>query len=209
MTVRFDPFIEQLRKRRGTIPADLYAQMIAAWEAAAAGGQSPATPATTAAGEPAWLLLARAQMGTKEVPGTQHNSRIVDWFSKVGAGWFTDDETPWCGAFVGAMLKLSGVEIVDKGLAVRAKEWAAWGKPTQPRVGAIAVFGREGGGHVGFVVGESATNLYVLGGNQSNAVNIMPLAKSRLIAMRWPAALPLSDAKLPAMTGGVVSTNER
>jgi uncharacterized protein (TIGR02594 family) len=208
MTARFDPFVQALRARRGKIPADLYADMTAAWEAAAKGGQSPATPTVTAVGEPAWLAIARAQMGQKEIPGKAHNPRVVEWFKRVGAGWFTDDETPWCGAFVGHCLLAAGIPIVEKGLAVRAKAWADWGKPTQPRVGAIAVFGREGGGHVGFVVGESADNLYILGGNQSNEVNIMPLAKARLVAMRWPASLPLSEARPPAMTGGKVSRNE-
>lgn len=90
----------------------------------------------------------------------------------------------------------------------RAKAWADWGKPTPPRVGAVAVFGRSGGGHVGFVVGESADSLYVLGGNQSNMVNIAPIAKSRLIALRWPSAEALSTVQLAAMRGGAVSRNE-
>jgi hypothetical protein len=69
-------------------------------------------------------------------------------------------------------------------------------------------FGRSGGGHVGFVVGESASNLYILGGNQSNAVNIMPIAKTRLIATRWPASLPAGSTEPPRMSGGAISANE-
>lgn len=63
-------------------------------------------------------------------------------------------------------------------------------------------------GHVGFIVGENASNLYILGGNQRNEVNISPIAKDRLIAVRWPADAPLGERKLPRMTGGRRTTNE-
>lgn len=211
MVFNHDAFMVQLRKRMkdGKVPTDIYNAIVDAVRASQAGAMSAATPATTADGEPKWLAAARVQMGQKEIPGAKHNSRIVEWFKAAKAPWFKDDETPWCGAFAAGCMLAAGQTIPDKGEAVRAKAWATWGKDTPPRVGAVAVFGRDGGGHVGFVVGESATHLYVLGGNQSNAVNIMPIAKSRLIAFRWPAALPLSDVRLPAMSGGTVSTNER
>lgn len=205
-----DPFVAALRKRRGTIPADLYRDIIYAVEASQPGAAFTPAPAPVAAGsEPRWMTLARAQMGVKESPGTAHSSAILDWVARVGATWIKDDETPWCGAFVGAMLKMAEVPIVDKGLAVRAKAWATWGKETPLRLGAIVVFGRDGGGHVGFAAGMNNSNIYVLGGNQANAVNIMPIARSRLIATRWPVGLPLSDTLPPTMSGGTVSTNER
>ena len=211
MTLVFnhDAFMAALRKRRGKVPADLYADLIAAVEESQKGGMSPTSPAATSEGEYKWVAAARAQLGQKEIPGKSHNSRIVDWFKQAGAGWFKDDETPWCGAFAAYCMIVAGQPIPPKGEAVRAKAWASWGKDTPPRVGAVAVFGREGGGHVGFAVGESATNLYILGGNQSNQVTITPIAKSRLIALRWPAGLPLSDIPLPKMSGGTISTNER
>lgn len=213
MTMLFnhDPFMEQLRKRMkdGKVPSDIYNAIIGAVQASQAGGASPATPAVTATGEPKWLTAGRAMMGEREITGAKHNGKIVEWFKKAGAGWFKDDETPWCGAFMAYCMIVAGQPIPAKGEAVRAKAWALWGKDTPPRVGAVAVFGRDGGGHVGMVVGENAANLYILGGNQSNAVNITPIAKSRLIAFRWPAGLPLSDARLPGMSGGTVSRNER
>ena len=57
----------------------------------------------------------------------------------------------------------------------------------KPAYGCIVVFERQGGGHVGFVVGQDKQgNLMVLGGNQGDAVNIKPFAKSRVIAYLWP-----------------------
>lgn len=193
-------FMDELRRRRETVPADLYRDLMAALEAGLA-GDAPAPRAI----EPAWMIEARRNIGEKEIPGPRHSSKILGWVRSLG-GWFTDDETPWCGTFVAHCMQVAGQPVPKHWY--RAKDWAGWGKASPPRVGAVAVFGRTGGGHVGFVVGESAASLYILGGNQSNAVNIMPIAKDRLIAMRWPAALALSDVKLPAMTGGTVSRNE-
>lgn len=194
-------FMAELRRRRGTVPSDLYGDIMAALEAGLTGSDT----ADARAPDPAWLVEARSHLGTKEIPGPKHSPKILDWVKRLG-GWFKDDETPWCGTFVAHCMTVAGQPVPKHWY--RAKDWAEWGKPTPPRVGAVAVFGRTGGGHVGFVVGESADSLYILGGNQSNAVNIMPLAKARLIAMRWPAGLALAEAKLPAMSGGTVSRNE-
>lgn len=160
------------------------------------------------AAEPKWLSVARPLIGTKEIPGPQHNSWIAKGWARLGAGWFNDDETPWCGFFVAHCLDAAGQPYPGKGEFARAKAWLNWGKASQPVLGAVVVFGREGGGHVGFLVGESAASFYVLGGNQANAVSIMPLAKSRAIGFRWPAGLPAGTSPLPSMSGGTVSRNE-
>jgi len=204
----FDRFIVELRKQRGKVPQDLYLDLAKTFEAMKRGDTiDVARPVIAKPGEPAWLTHARSFMGLKEVPGPKHNSTILGWVKSLG-GWFKDDETPWCGTFVGAMMQLAGQPVPQHWY--RAKAWASWGKPCQPCVGAIVVFSRQGGGHVGFLVGESAANWYVLGGNQSNAVNITPIAKNRQVAggIRWPAGLPLDGKPLPKMSGGTVSRNE-
>lgn len=172
------------------------------------GGATVALAPVPASGEPAWLVEARKLIGTKEIAGPTHNNWIAKGWARLGAGWFNDDETPWCGLFVAHCMEAAGQSYPGKGMFARAKSWADWGKSTPLRLGCVVVFGRQGGGHVGFAVGESASNLYILGGNQSNAVNITPIAKSRAIAYRWPAGLPLSDTPLPKMSGGTVSRNE-
>lgn len=156
--------------------------------------------------EPLWLVEARKLIGTREIPGPKHNSMIVGWWKRLGGYNFNDDETPWCGGFVGHCIETAGLPFPK--LYPRAQSWASWGRSVPPSVGAVVVFKRPGGGHVGFLVGESPTNYYVLGGNQSNMVNITPLAKNRAVAIRWPNQVPLPVAGLPKMSGGVVSTNE-
>ena len=156
--------------------------------------------------EPAWLGVARSLIGTAEIKGPRHNPTILGWINALG-GWFTDDETPWCGTFVGECLREAWTGPLPQHW-YRALAWAEWGAPTTPQVGAVAVFGRTGGGHVGFLVGESATSFYVLGGNQGDRVSIAPIAKARLVACRWPPGTTLTSLKLAPMSGGAVSRNE-
>jgi uncharacterized protein (TIGR02594 family) len=88
----------------------------------------------------------------------------------------------------------------------RAKAWLDWGTYLpSPEVGCVVVFLRDGGGHVGFVVGRDLQkNLLVLGGNQGDAVSIAAFRPERAVGYRWPtdamppvaAALPLGAADL-------------
>jgi hypothetical protein len=73
-------------------------------------------------------------------------------------------------------------------------------------VGSIVVFSRGPKfGHVGFVTGRTkAGNLAVLGGNQSNQVNVKAFTRDRVLGFRWPEdeALPEADSfwDLPLVT---------
>jgi hypothetical protein len=91
-----------------------------------------------------------------------------------------------------------------------ARNWALFGVATPPVYGCVLVFQREGGGHVGFAVGEDATDYYVLGGNQSDSVNIVRISKGRMIASRWPSTFPNPNRPLPRMQPSNIpkSTNE-
>ncbi len=148
-------------------------------------------------------------IGLREIVGPQHNSWIVAQWKKLGAPWFKDDETPWCGEFAASCMDAVGLPYPANGQFARALAWKDWGKPCGPILGAVAVFGRQGGGHVGFLVGQDAAHFHVLGGNQGNSVSIMPVAKARLVATRWPIARTIDDRPLPAMSGGTVSGNEQ
>jgi len=157
--------------------------------------------------DPSWMVEARKHIGTTEIPGSRHNSKIINWLRTLRA-WWSDDETPWCGTFVAHCLQSVGLPIAKNWF--RAKDWATYGsnlRSTHVAPGAILVFARQGGGHVGFYVGEDANFYYVLGGNQSNSVNTMKLAKARCIAIRWPQGEPVIGGPVQ-MSGGVVSSNE-
>jgi uncharacterized protein (TIGR02594 family) len=169
-------------------------------------GQGQAAPVSPKAQDPRWLVEAGKLVGTKEIPGPKHNPFIVAAWKRLGAGWFTDDETPWCGLFVAHCMEVSGLPYPK--MFPRAMAWAEWGKACAPTVGAVVVFKRQGGGHVGFLVGEDLKHYFVMGGNQGNAVNVMKLEKARAVAIRWPLSLGVPTPGLPKMAVGEVSRNE-
>ncbi|MBI3704272.1 MAG: TIGR02594 family protein [Rhizobiales bacterium] len=72
----------------------------------------------------------------------------------------------WCGAFMDMVLKKTG----HAGGGNLASAYARYGtRVSGPQVGAIAVMGRNGGGHVGVVTGVDANgNPIVLSGNTWN-----------------------------------------
>jgi uncharacterized protein (TIGR02594 family) len=208
MTFPLDSFMadwREIRAKRGIAgPSQLeFDHVVSAIE----GRYHPAPPAEPARNEPSWLAEARKHMGKAEVPGKRHSPFVLGLWKALGRP-YTDDETPWCGGFVAYCLRQAMPMIALPKIPERALAWNEWGHKCMPAVGAIAVFGRSGGGHVAFAVGQRSDAIYVLGGNQANAVNIMPIAKNRLVGFRWPASLPMPPAGLPQMTGGTVSRNE-
>jgi uncharacterized protein (TIGR02594 family) len=152
----------------------------------------PPLPAITPDPPPNWYTIARGYIGTKEVVGKGSNPTIMSMAARVG-GWvksfFKDDDIPWCALFVNNCLLEAGIKGTGQSLA--ALDFAKWGMVGPLTVGAILVFKRDGGGHVGFYVGEKVDGtLRVLGGNQANAVNDTWIAKGRLVAVRWPVNVP-------------------
>ena len=91
-----------------------------------------------------------------------------------------------------------------------AKSYLEWGELLkEPTPGCVVVFSRDGGGHVGFVVGQDkAGNLLVLGGNQGDAVNVKAFQRSRVTGYRWPAGIACSHDQLPVMDAAELSKVE-
>lgn len=157
--------------------------------------------------EQRWITLARKFIGTKEIKGPQHHPEIVAMWRDIKRSGIKDDETPWCAAFVGAMLERSGVKSTR---FEGARSYESWGeKLAEPVPGCVVVFSRDGGGHVGFVVGQDPSgNLLVLGGNQADAVNIKAFPRSRATAYRWPADVELPRDPLPVGSPADMSRSE-
>jgi len=164
----------------------------------------------TTAIEPAWLRAARAKLGTREAPGKANSPTIMGWIKRLGTKVLgtivNDDATPWCGTFVAICMAEAGLPAAP--IAVRAKAWATWGLPIAPRLGCVLVFAREGGGHVGFYIGEDDTRFYVLGGNQGDKVSIAPIAKNRMVASRWPVSVPVTTKAVQMTSAAAASSNE-
>lgn len=132
-----------------------------------------------------WVTVGRKHIGLKEVKGGKHNPTILSWIANLG-GWFKDDETPWCGTFVAECLREAGRAYPKHWY--RALAYESYGtKLPKAAYGCLGVMSRTGGGHVTFIVGETEDGKYLvgLGGNQSDAVNLMKFEKSRFTAFVW------------------------
>jgi uncharacterized protein (TIGR02594 family) len=139
--------------------------------------------------------LAKAEIGTVEWKNG-HNPKVVAFFKDSGNPGVTDDETAWCAAFVGAMLRRAGMKSTG---ALNARSYLDWGKPVDRKdaqPGDVVIFKRGNSswqGHVAFFVKDRGALLDVLGGNQSDAVNIKGYSTKALLGIRRA-----SDAKAPA-----------
>ena len=134
--------------------------------------------------ELAWIAEARAYIDMHERDA--RGLKTIPLWVRALKGWWSDTKSPWCGTFVGHCLQAAGRDIAKEWY--RAKAWVNGAtRLAKPAYGCIVVFERQGGGHVGFVVGQDKQGiLMVLGGNQGDAVNIKPFAKSRAVAYLWP-----------------------
>lgn len=164
------------------------------------------------AGAPSWYALARSKLGLREIAGPKHNPEIVEWVKLLGGGW-EDDETAWCGTFVGYCIAAALPDEPLPGNPFGARNWLKFGVACEPAEGAVLVFwrGSRAGwqGHVGFYAGEDSEAFHVLGGNQANRVSVARIVKSRLLGARWPASAPQGAAgRLLVEAGGALSTNE-
>lgn len=135
-----------------------------------------------------WFAIAHAEIGTREVTGSGDNPRIVAYHrsTSLDAPSASNDETPWCSSFVNWCVERSGHAGTD---SAWARSWLSWGHPTKtPTKGCIVVFTRgTSSGHLAFFVSKTATKIKVLGGNQSDEVNISDYPASRLLGYRVPA----------------------
>ncbi len=160
--------------------------------------------------EPFWLPYARSKIGEREIKGPRHNTWIAKRWAELGAGWFNDDETPWCGLFVADVLDKAGLPYPKNFPA--AASFRSYGVAVPAQLGAIGTMKRPGGNHVMFIVGETPDRQYYkgLGGNQSDAVSIMDVPKSQVDSFRWPPGVPLvarPSIRLPEMPRGTILKN--
>lgn len=173
---------------------------------------------------PKMLVEALRHYGVTEVQGKSNNADIMRWAKEVGVnGWYTDDQIPWCGLFVGVVASRCGYPY-SSGKLLSSLQWSDKYKKGEPgygvkvlqadvQLGDIMIFIRPGGGHIGFYCGENEHNYLVLGGNTSNAVGFAWIAKERFYDARRPAyksGKPYGNPRkiLLEYNGEPVSTNE-
>jgi uncharacterized protein (TIGR02594 family) len=131
------------------------------------------------------LEIAFGFYGLKEWTGAgQSNPEVEAFFKELGYDY--SDDTAWCSAFVNFIAKKAGVEYSGK---LDARSWMKVGTPvSDPKVGDVVVFWRESKnswkGHVALFINKEGNNIYALGGNQSNMVNIRAYPDYRVLGYR-------------------------
>lgn len=157
---------------------------------------------------PPWIPIAEDLIGTKEKPGSENNPKIMAWAKSLGnpvSRDYTADSIPWCGLFVAYSLSQAGIDPITSPLW--ALSWKNFGESlSKPVFGCIYTRHRDGGGHVGFLVSQDNDYWHVLGGNQSDMVNVTRISKSAKCYFNFPegfdnykTALPTKkyDGKMP------------
>src|SRR4051812_20218794 len=149
---------------------------------------------------PSWLMTMRGLTGTKEVPGAGDNPAILAMARFIGEQYpemrdycdqYTHDEIAWCGLTVAYCMAKSGIRPVfrdgDAGKFLFARAWREFGTALAvPKLGAVMVFRRAGGGHVGLYEGEDANTYSIRGGNQGDSVSVIKKPKSDFLGAFWP-----------------------
>lgn len=134
------------------------------------------------------LNVAINEIGVKEIAGTRHSKRILEYAKESGFTWVNDDETPWCSIFMNWVTKKAGLK--QSGSA-SARSWLNVGETVNnPEPGDIVIYYRGSinswQGHVGIFMGFSidGNRIYTLGGNQIDAVSISAYAADKLLGFR-------------------------
>jgi uncharacterized protein (TIGR02594 family) len=138
---------------------------------------------------PAMLFRRHARMRMHRAPVASvatfggGSSLVADARRYIGTNP-TGRRSLWCGAFMDKVLRDTG----HRGGGNLAKGYLNYGhRIAGPRVGAIAVMGRRGGGHVGVVSGVDANgNPIIISGNHNHTVAESTYSRSRIIAYVMP-----------------------
>lgn len=139
--------------------------------------------------------LAQRFNGIKEVSGKASNPQIMAMLT-LDSKWPEDDSVPWCSGFMNYICWLLRL---PRSKSLRARSWLLVGEPVHlghAEVGFDVVILQRGGGlqpgpdvieapgHVGFYAGREGGDVLILGGNQSDGVNISRYPQDRILGIR-------------------------
>jgi uncharacterized protein (TIGR02594 family) len=145
--------------------------------------------------QPTWITAGLKDLGFHE---TGDNQGIESFIAQAHCGELGD---PWCAIWANAKLEQSGIRGTRSPSSQSFRHDPNFVVLDGPALGAIAVYWRgspdSGLGHVGFYMGETATQILTLGGNESDAVRKQFEPKSKLRGYWWPKSVPLPQ-------GGVI-----
>jgi uncharacterized protein (TIGR02594 family) len=122
---------------------------------------------------------------TAAMSGNSGSSDLVSEARRYLGGNPTSRASLWCARFMNLVLQRTGHRGTGSDMAA---SFASYGQRVSgPQVGAIAVMGRRGGGHVGIITGIDASgNPIMISGNNGNRVKEAPISRGRIYAYVMP-----------------------
>jgi uncharacterized protein (TIGR02594 family) len=160
------------RRYRHTARASRWERGVAQMQAQGFGGTNASLASSAASGAPA-------------MSSGFGSSNVVAEARRYLGGNPTDRGSLWCARFMNMVLQHSGYRGTGSDLA---RSFASYGQRVSgPQVGAIAVMGRRGGGHVGIISSIDAQgNPIMISGNNGNRVREAPISRGRIYAYVMP-----------------------
>jgi uncharacterized protein (TIGR02594 family) len=130
-------------------------------------------------------VMPSAASGGTAMSGGVGSSDLVSEARRYLGGNPTSRASLWCARFMNMVLERTGHHTTGSDMA---SSFARYGQRVSgPQVGAIAVMGRRGGGHVGIISGIDAQgNPIMISGNNGNRVREAPVSRGRIYAYVMP-----------------------
>lgn len=131
------------------------------------------------------LKIALSQYGVKEIAGENDSSQIMQYAKDLKWDWYKHDEIAWCALFINWVAWKAGYEFTNK---ANARSFLDIGEIVEnPEIGDIIILERGNSswqGHVGLFINFYEEQVLILGGNQSDSVNISKYNKSKILGFR-------------------------
>lgn len=126
-------------------------------------------------------------MGMREIAGATHSPQIMAMLH-LDANWPSGDEVPWCSAFVNYVAWLLDL---PRSKSLAARSWLTVGRPVTLDEAVcgndIVIFSRGSNpaqGHVAIFDRLEGDGVFVLGGNQGDAVTVVRFPRDGVIGVR-------------------------
>ena len=139
--------------------------------------------------------MAERFVGVKEVSGSASSPQVLAML-RLDAEWPEGDDVPWCSGFMNYVAWLLRL---PRSKSLLARSWLGVGSSVtleEAEKGFDVVILKRGGsaepgpevldapGHVGLFAGRDGESILVLGGNQSDSVNVQIYSADRLLGIR-------------------------
>ena len=141
---------------------------------------------------PTLLYNALSYAGHREIDGPGSNPIILDAVRVLFPNWKDDSSIAWCSCWMHLIAENNCLENPAANghpTPGMAKSWLTVGeKIDNPLPGDVAIFWRgspsAGTGHVALYCNRIGSEVFVFGGNQSNAITLSAYSVNRLIGFR-------------------------